>query len=90
MSILNKYKSSLYIDMKESLNLCKNFKIDINYIFNYKKKLIRNFLFFLCIIFLLKPFSTYNFFTKPIFFLSIEIDVLFIIDSNSINNFYSF
>ena len=91
--IFNKYKNSIYIDMKESLDcFSKNLENinSIDYLFNFKKKLARNFLYFFFIIYFLKPFSSFNFYSTPTNHLKIDVSVLLIIENSCMDNFYNF
>ena len=95
MLIYNKYKAAIYLNMKESLNLIpenKNFfcKLRIDYVFNFKKKLLRNFLFFFFLTYTLNPFSSFNFTINPVFFLKLEVNVLCMVDNYCMDNFYNF
>lgn len=79
--------------MKESLDyVSKNLENlnSVDYIFNYKKKLARNFLYFFFIIFFYKPFSFFSFNVRPIIQLKLETNSLLITDNNCIDNFFNF
>lgn len=93
MLIYNKYKIFSYINMKESLNLNLDNPITnqhVDYIFNFKKKLIRNFLFFFFLTFFINPFSIFSFNINPSYYLKLDVGVLSIMDNNCIDNFYNF
>lgn len=79
--------------MKESLNIKKiEFKNQnsINYLFNFKKKLIRNFLYFFYIIYFYNPYSSFNFYSTPTNELRLETSILLIVDNTCVDNFYNF
>lgn len=93
MLIYNKYKISNYLNLKESLDLISEEILNqqfVDYIFNYKKKLIRNFLFFFFITYSLETFSYFYFKINPIYHLRVNTTILTIIDNNCTDNFYNF
>lgn len=93
MLILNKYKIGCDLIFKESLNLINPDILNnqfVNYIFNYKKKLIRNFLFFLFITYFYNFFSGFHFKINPIYNLKLNSFILSLADNNCLDNYHNF
>jgi len=93
MIIYSKYKPSLCLHIENILDHKTRISFNankINYLFNYKKKIIRPFVYLHFILYSYTPFSQLTFKGSPTFRLKIDFGVMLIIEHNLYENFYKF
>lgn len=93
MTIYNKYKLGIYLNVENALihnKIIKENATKINYIFNYSKKLVRTFIYFYFILYFYMPFSFLTFKGNPTFRLKLDCIVLLILENNWFDSFYKF
>lgn len=92
MFVLNKYNQSINLNFKNVflLSIFKKNNIscnNVNYIFTYKNKFLRNFIFFYSIFLNTNQFSNYYQKNNPNFKININYNYLLLINEN-FNNFF--
>lgn len=93
MNILNKYKTNLYINLDGFLEYEINKKrLDwpLNYIFNRKFNIIKNFIYFYSVFLILLPFSVYQHKNNQEFKININSSSMLLLDENYDYFFYSY